>query len=367
MNKLLIICGPTATGKTSLGIRLAKKFGGEIVSADSRQVYKGMDVGTGKELPKTAKLKVKSEKLKVKVGDNQILKPYRFSKIPVWFLDIVKPSYRFSVADYLKCANLVIKDIWKRKKLPILVGGTGFYIKAVIDGVETIGVKADWKLRKELSNCSIVQLSNLLKKIDIEKWRRMNQSDRKNPRRLIRAIEIALSDKKTVTLTRLDSSALTRRGWRQARQGKLNNTEDTDKDVMMIGLTTQNEILYQRIDKRVDGRVKQGIIGEIKRLLKMGYSWENSVLGETIGYQEWRKCFAGSRLEGFGDELSRIVRGSRIEKETIQKWKYDEHGYARRQMTWFKKDKRIHWFDISEKGWENKLEKLVTNWICPPK
>ena len=130
MEKLLIICGPTATGKTKLGIKLAKKFNGEIVSADSRQVYKGMDIGTGKE-----------------VEDGK----WVVDEIPIWLLDIVNPDYRFNVADYKKCADVVLDDIWKQGKLPILVGGTGFYIKAVIDGIGTMGVPPDWELRKILS------------------------------------------------------------------------------------------------------------------------------------------------------------------------------------------------------------------------
>lgn len=358
MKKLLVICGPTATGKTALGIKLAKKYNGEIVSADSRQVYKGMDIGTGKDLPKTAKLKVKSaprsgvplrgKKLKVKFDNNQVLKPYRFSGIPVWLLDIVEPSYQFSVVDYTKCASVVINDIWEREELPILVGGTGFYIKGVVDGIGTMGIGQDWELREQLDSLTAGQLAGLLRGLDPAKWERMDESDRKNPRRLIRAIEIA--------------------AWKlEMRSGKLDKDMGSGNShislqprvssfqrpasILFIGLTAPNKILYERIDKRVEERVKEGVIEEIGKLLKKGYGWENSALGTTIGYKEWREYFKAAKQQS-----SKVAE---IKKEIIQKWKYNEHGYARRQRTWFRQDSRIHWFDITKKSWQNKVNKLV--------
>ena len=352
MKKLLVICGPTAMGKTSLGVKLAKKFNGEIVSADSRQVYKGMDIGTGKDINKFSIFNFQfSIKDKYQIGH------YKIDEVRVWLLDVVKPDYQFSVADYVKCANLVIKDIWKRKKLPILVGGTGFYIKGLVDGIETIGVEQDWELREKLTSCRVNELTSLLKKLDPEKWERMNESDRRNPRRLIRAIEIALqirNPKSEISNpdVKIEDARLKRR-----HKSEIRNSKFKTKNTLFIGLTAENNVLYQRIDKRVEERVKQDIVKEIKRLIKMGYSWENSVVGTTIGYREWKECFAGSRLKAraAGIASGDARQGSRLKEEIIQKWKYAEHGYARRQMTWFKKDKRISWFDISKKGWENDI------------
>ena len=333
MNKLLVICGPTAVGKTSLGIKLAERFSGEVVSADSRQVYKYMDIGTGKDLPVNSKFQIPNFKFQI---SNYKIGYYEIDGVKVWLLDVVEPDYQFSVADYVKCANLVIKDIWERGKLPILVGGTGFYVKAVIDRVETIGVKPDWRLRKKLQNSKMPKLQEMLRNLDTEKWEGMNQSDRSNPRRLIRAIEIA----------------------KQTQNSKLkvqdhNLNLKTDK-ILFIGLMVPNEVLYQRIDKRVNERVKEGIVEEIKELLKKEYTWENSVLGQTIGYKEWKEYFKNSQQLTINNQLKEVI---------IQRWKYAEHGYARRQMTWFKKDKRIHWFDISEKGWENEVERLIEKWF----
>ena len=327
MKKLLVICGPTAIGKTRLAIKLAKKFDGELVSADSRQVYKYMDTGTSKDLPVNSKLKTQSSKPQLKSKNYQI-GYYKINGIKAWLLDIVKPDYRFSVADYVRCADLVIEDIWQRKKLPILVGGTGFYIKGIVDGIETIGIAPDWRLRKKLRNLEIEKLKEVLKETCPERLRRMNKSDRNNPRRLVRAIEIAMKTQSA------------------KRKAQNHNLKLKTEEVLMVGLKAQNRILYQRIDERVDERVKLGIIEEIQRLIKMGYSWDNSVLGKTLGYKEFKPYFEGKA------DLD----------EAVQRWKFGEHRYARRQMTWFKKNKRINWFDITKKNFEESLENSINSW-----
>ncbi len=189
-NQLLIICGPTAIGKTNLAIKLAKALNGELVSADSKQVYKGMDIGTGKDLPKSSKLQFPSSNLRLK---NFQIGYYSLDSIPVWLLDIVNPDYRFSVADYVECAHRVMADIHLRGKLPIMVGGTGFYIKGVVDGIETLGVEPDWDLRQKFNYLGVEELQEKLRKLDPTRLKAMNESDRNNPRRLIRAIEISKS------------------------------------------------------------------------------------------------------------------------------------------------------------------------------
>jgi len=295
-NKLLIICGPTATGKTRLGVDLAKKFNGEIVSADSRQVYQGMDIGTGKDV---------------------------VTGVKIWLLDLVKPDYRFNVADFKKQADVVLADICKRGKLPIVVGGTGFYIKALTEGIESIGVKPDWELRNKLQGCKISELQRILEDYSPERSQKMNESDKQNPRRLIRAIEIARNYQLPIT-----------------------NRQSLKLDALFIGLSAPNKILYQRIDQRVNERVKNGMAEEIKGLLAKGYTWENSALGVTLAYKEWQEYFEGKKTK----------------EEIIQKWQFDEHDYARRQMTWFKKNKKINWFEITEKSWQTEVEKKVESW-----
>src|SRR4030043_1021657 len=190
MKKLLVICGPTATGKTSLALSLARKFNGESVSADSRQVYKGMDIGTGKDLPKNSKFQISKSKMGFK---NLNLGFYTLSGVRLWGYDLVEPTQDFSVAHYIKIAQKIIENIHKRGKLPILVGGAGLYIKGVVDGIDTADIKRNIKVRKDLEGKTNCDLYALLLNVDIERALRMNESDRKNPRRLVRAIEISLS------------------------------------------------------------------------------------------------------------------------------------------------------------------------------
>ena len=320
--KLLVVCGPTATGKTGLGIKLAKKFAGEIVSVDSRQVYQGMNIGTGKDIGR-AKFQVSDFGLK---AGNYRLGYYQIRGIKVWLLDAAKPNQTFSVAHYVKLAQKVIKDIWQRGKLPIIVGGTGFYIKGLVDGIGTLGVVPDWELRWRLENLSVGRLFDMLARLNPDKAAIMNASDRKNSRRLIRAIEVAMKVKG---------------GQTKRKTGKLKID-----NLLFVGLRAPYKFLYQKIDQRVKKRVRQGIKREIKRLINSGYSWQSSALGTTLGYQQWRSFFEGKASQ----------------EEVIKSWSAAEHGYARRQMTWFRRDTRIHWFDITEKQWQDEVERLVKNW-----
>ena len=295
MNKILVIVGPTAVGKTSLGAKLAQEYHGELVSADSRQIYQGLDIITGKDRPWGVK---------------------------IWLLDVVKPDQKFSAADYFRLGWEAIEDIWRQGKLPIVVGGTGFYLKALLKGLATIGVPPDWSLRKKLENCSVSELQKKLREVDPQRAQRMNESDWQNPRRLIRAIEVA-QKRKTVFAAEI-----------KPYHG------------LIIGLTAPTKVLYERINQRVKERLQIGAEKEIKALLDRGYTWENSVLGETIGYREWRGFF-----EGYESKT-----------EVIAKWQFAEHSYARRQMTYFRSMKEIHWFDITEADWADKVEKLVKDW-----
>lgn len=336
--KILVICGPTATGKTALAIKLAKKFNGEIVSADSRQVYKYMDIGTGKDI-KNFKFSLFAPRLRPAPSgegfrsglwrDKQI-GYYKIDGVRVWLYDVVRPNYQFSVADYLKCADRVVKNIQERRKLPILAGGTGFYIKAATEGIGTLGVEPDWELRKRLGYQNIKTLREMLGKLDAERRERMNESDRNNPRRLIRAIEIATQS--------------------QSPKSKVQSSKLKIDDSLMIGLKAPFKELYQRIDERVEERVAMGIEKEIKNLLKKGYAFKNSVLGTTMGYKEWMSYFEDGEQK------------RENKKQIIQRWKFNEHGYARRQMTWFKLNQNIHWFDITESNYQDRVESLVKEW-----
>jgi len=250
--KLIVILGPTASGKTELAIKLAKKFNGEIINADSRQVYKGMDIGTAKPTKKEMK------------------------GIPHHLLDVASPKRKFTIAQYRKLALKAIEKIQKKGKIPFLVGGTWFYIKAVVDGLVIPEVPPDWKLRRKLEKKSPKELYKILKKLDPE---RAKTIERENPRRLIRAIEIC---KKIGKVPPLRFNPL-------------------PYPVLMIGIKRKKKELKERIRKRFFEWLKKGLILEVIRLRKMGVSFK--------------------RIEEFGmhyREIAKYLKGEISEKEMIE-------------------------------------------------
>lgn len=300
-NKLLVICGQTGTGKTSLAIYLAKKFNGELISADSRQVYKGLNIGTGKDLKEIAK-----------------------SKIKIWGYDLIDPKKNFSVGNYIRFAQKAILDVQKRGKLPILVGGTGLFIKAVTDGIPTAFVPRNLKLRKNLEEKNTDELFEILAQLDPIKAGSMNRSDKLNPRRLIRGIEVA-------------TWSLERKTHRLFKKPKY--------ELLEIGLQASLDNLSKKIEKRVDKRINDGVEREIKKLMSSGISWDSQSM-TSLGYRQWRDYFEG------------VVTRDGV----ISNWKREELRYAKRQLTWFKKDARITWFDLQNKNLYKSVEELVKKW-----
>ncbi|MEK7550681.1 MAG: tRNA (adenosine(37)-N6)-dimethylallyltransferase MiaA [Patescibacteria group bacterium] len=298
-SKLLVICGPTATGKTNLAGHLAKKFNGELVSADSRQVFKGMDIGTGKDYIKGVK---------------------------IWGYDLISPKKDFSISVYLKFAKKAILDIARRGKLPILVGGTGFYIKGVVDGIPTVLIPQNEDFRKNFENKSVEDLFEMLAQIDPSRAGQMNTSDKKNPRRLIRAIEVAT--------------------WKLEHGDKKKSSAISHQPlVLMVGLTSSKNVLERKIYKRVEERIKMGIKKEIQDLLNSGVDWDDQSM-QALGYRQWRDYFEG----GVPEEV------------VINEWAREEKKYAKRQLTWFRKDMRIKWFDIAADSYPGVVESLVKKW-----
>ena len=291
--KLIVILGPTASGKTELAIKLAKKFNGEIISADSRQVYKGMDIGTAKPTKKEMR------------------------GIPHHLLSVASPKRRFTVTQYRKLALKTINKIHKKNKVPFLVGGTGFYIQAVVDGIVIPEVPPDWKLRKKLAKKSVKELYRLLKKLDPK---RAKTIEKENPRRLIRAIEIVLKTKKPVPLLKKSLRPY---------------------PVLMIGIKKSPQELKKRIKKRFLTWLKRGLIMEVINLRKSGLSWK--------------------RIEDFGIHyrvIAEYLQNKIEEKEMIENSIKEIENYAKRQMTWFKRDKRIQWLENC-----NQIEKLIKNFL----
>ena len=323
MNRLLVILGPTSTGKTDLALQFAYKFAGELVSVDSRQVYTGLDIGTGK-LPD--QLKIENSKLKIEKGNGW----WQVNGRKIWMYDVVSPIKQYTVYDYINDASKVIKEIFKRKKLPIIVGGTGFYLKALLEGLPNLAIPIDKKLRKELNNLTIKQLQQKLQQASPDKWNNLNESDRQNPRRLIRAIEI-------VTNSKLPPASL-REALRAGKSQKYN--------VLKIGLTAPREILYQKSDKRVISRIDEGMVEEAENLYRIGLPLKRmKQLGLEYGV------------------LAEFLEGNiKTKEDLINIMQGKIHGYTRRQLTWFKNEKNINWFDIADKNFLIKVENLIIKW-----
>ncbi len=300
--KILVILGPTSTGKSDLAVELALKLartkwggydGAEIISADSRQVYKGMDLGSGKITKKEMR------------------------GVPHHLLDIVKPNTHFSVARYKTLAKKSIHKILAKNKLPIICGGTGFYIDALINNTNLPEVKPDLKLRKNLEKKTCVELIAILEKLDKE---RAQNIDCKNKVRLIRAIEIAKSLGKVPKI----------------KSNKI-------YDPIYIGLDCPDKILKERIDIRLQRRMKAGMLKEVKKLHKQGVSYRRL---ESFGL-EYRYC--ALFLQG---KITKTQMIENIEKESFQ--------YVKRQRTWFKRNPNIIWLNPLNKI-DRKLDKIIKN------
>lgn len=305
MTRIQLIYGPTATGKTALAIKLAKKFNGEIISADSRQVYKGLDIGSGK-----VNLDANIQKFDgYWIVDGAVIHGF----------DIVEPGQNFSASDFVDLAETKIKVIEANNKRPIIVGGTGFYIKSLISGIAASGIEPNLKLRRELEKLTRDQLLEKLSSLDPKKVKTMNNSDRLNPRRLIRAIEIASSDKV-----------------------ETKSNKQSKYQYEIIGLTASNEKLYKKSDDWLNLRLKNGLIGEVQSLLekKVKESW---LVGLGLEYR-W---------------ITKYLLGEILESDAINRIKGDTHSFIRRQKTWFKQFDNIKLFDITNKDDLNEIEKLT--------
>jgi tRNA dimethylallyltransferase len=276
--KIIVILGQTATGKSDFAVQIAKKVGGEIISADSRQVYKGMDLGTGKITKK------------------------EMQGVPHHLLDVVSPKKVFSVSDFKKLADKKIEEIIKRGHVPIICGGTGFYIDAVIDGAILPEVEPNKKLRTTLEKKSAEQIYVMLQKLDKT---RSKDIDAKNKVRLIRAIEIAKALGKVPKVKKVEKYA-----------------------VMKIGLALPDEVLKERIRTRLLSRIKKGMLREIKNLHDSGVSWKRM---NDLGL-EYR--YGALYLQG------KLSKQEMIEKLNTEIWHY-----AKRQKTWFKRGKNTTWID----------------------
>ena len=285
--KVIVICGPTASGKTGLSIELAKKIDGEIVSCDSMQIYKDMTIGTAKPTEE----------------EMQGIKHY--------LIDCVSPENRYSVADYKKDAIEAIRKIIEKGKIPIVVGGTGLYVESLIYGIEYNEIEIDLEYRKELEKIEesegLVKLYEMAEEIDKEAIKKISHNDKK---RICRILEIYHSTGKTKTQLEIES-----------RQ------KGPEYDYLLFGINMDREKLYDRINKRVDIMIEEGLVNEVKELLRKYNEFPTAMQG--LGYKEV--------VEFLNKKLSK--------EEMIEKIKMETRRYAKRQITWFKKYKNIKWLE----------------------
>ena len=288
--KVIVICGPTASGKTSLSVELAKKCNGEIISADSMQIYKEMNIGTAKVTPE----------------EMQGIKHY--------MIDIVSPTERYSVAEFKVQAEKAIEEILKKGKTPIIAGGTGLYVNSLIYNIQYNDIKIDEEYRRYLEERvkkeGLQSLYEEAKKIDFEAMKSISKNDQK---RILRVLEMYHQTGKTKTELEKES-----------------RKEEVKYDYKVYAINWEREELYKRINKRVDIMIEQGLIEEVENLLKKYNKFPTAMQG--LGYKEV--------VEYLDKKITK--------EEMIEKIKMETRRYAKRQITWFKKIENVKWIQGNE-------------------
>ena len=289
-NKVIVICGPTASGKTALSIELAKQISGEIVSCDSMQIYKDMDIGTAKPTP----------------DEMQGIKHY--------LIGHVSPEERYSVADYKADAKKAIKEIIEKGKMPIVVGGTGLYLDSLIYEIEYQDIQLDEEYRKQLEEeveeKGLEELYKRAKQIDEKAIEKISPNDKK---RILRILEIYHATGKTKTEQEIES-----------------RKKEVEYDYKVYALDWDRQKLYDRINKRVDMMMEQGLIEEVKQILDKYHTFPTAMQG--LGYKE----------------VVEYLEGKLTKEEMVEKIKMETRRYAKRQLTWFRKNKQTIWLNAED-------------------
>lgn len=300
---LIVLLGPTAVGKTSLSLALAERFQGEIVSADSRQLYRGMDIGTAKPTP-----------------DEQ-------ARIPHHLIDLCDPDRPLTLAEYQRLAYAAIDAIHQRGRLPFLVGGTALYVRAVVEGLRIPEAPPDPALRAALeAQLAAEGREALFRRLQTVDPATAATIDRNNPRRLLRALEIVLTTGRSKV--------------------ELEGAAPPPYALLQIGLDRPRPSLYARIDQRVEAMIAEGLVEETQRLLEAGYAPTLPAM-TSIGYRE----------------ITAYLRGEMTLEAAVARIKTETHRYVRHQATWFRRMPNVLWFNLDEPGAEAKIEQVIQAFI----
>ena len=297
MKKVLIISGPTATGKTSLAVKIASRLKGELISADSRQIYQGLNIGTGKDHP---------------------------SNTLVHLIDIITPDKTFSSAQFRRLATAKIKRIHRQAKLPIIVGGSGYYINTLVSPPLINRSPPHSLFRKAFDLLPLPFLQAIHQVFNRRQFAQLNNSEKHNPHRLIRKLEIKLFSKSNKSFPPAPSNY----------------------DYLHISLTAPVKVIDKNINRRIDSRLNQGLLLEIRRLLKK-YRWSHPGLN-TLAYKQFQPYFKHKTSSNL--------------RLAIHQWRHDERAYARRQLTWFRKRDQLHFFDITSPSFPQDAISLILKW-----
>jgi len=303
---LFILVGPTAVGKTDVSIKLAKKLNGEIISADSMQVYKHMDIGTAKPTPQ------------------------EMDGVKHHLIDELYPDEEFSVAVFRKMAGKIIDEILEQGKLPMVVGGTGLYVNSLTYSLDFTEAISDENYRNHLNELADTYgnsyIHDMLKEVDMESYERLHVNDR---RRIIRALEVYKHTGKPISLYQRESK-----------------NRPIEYELCMVGLIMDRQKLYDRINQRVDKMIEKGLVDEVKNLLEMGYN-KNLTSMQGLGYKE----------------IISYLEGECSLEEAIYKLKQSTRHFAKRQLTWFRRENRIHWVNIDEMRDENETIENIIQYV----
>ncbi len=288
LKKIIAVAGPTASGKTALAVEIAKRVGGEVVSCDSMQIYKGMDIGTAKPDEK------------------------EMCGIPHHMIDIISPDQRYSVADFAEHARQCIEDILSRGKVPVLAGGTGLYMDSVINNTGFVELEGDPEFCREMMELSLAEgneaVHRKLQEIDPEAAENIHPN---NLRRVIRALEVCKITGKTFTLVNHESR------------------REAVYDALIFGIEVDRPVLYERINLRVDRMIEKGLVSEVKNLWEKGIGKDSTAI-QAIGYKE----------------LIDFLEDNCSFDEAVEKIKMESRRYAKRQLTWFKRNNQIQWIRL---------------------